>query len=112
MAEFYRRILEATAGVESFDERLRRALRAHLDLVTERGMLFVILQTKLSGRKLKRTVRQRLGPFIELWSRPMEGEIARGPACSEVVSDAMVRAAGIFARSWQRNRRLQREVDA
>ena len=111
MAEFYRRILEATAGVESFDERLRRALRAHLDLVTERGVLFVILQTKLSGRKLKRTVRQRLGPFIDFWSRQMEEEFAVDPAVAESVAGAMLSVADIFARSWHAKRLPKREVD-
>src|SRR5258708_29443089 len=104
MAEFYRRVVEATAGVESFDERVRRALRAHLDLVTERGVLFVILQTKLSGRKLKRTVRQRLGPFIDFWSRQMEEEFAVDAAVAESVASAMLSVAGIFARSWHGKR--------
>src|ERR1700687_211300 len=111
MAEFYRRILEATAGVESFDERLRRALRAHLDLVTERGVLFVILQTKLSGRKLKRTVRQCLGPFIDFWSRQMEEEFAVDPAVADSVASAMLSVADIFARSWHAKRLPKREVD-
>lgn len=111
MAEFYRRIQEAMAGVESFDERLRRALKAHFDLVTERGVLFVILQTKLSGRKLKRTVRQRLGPFIDFWTRQMEDEFAVDRAAAEAVASVMLSAADIFARSWHARRLPRREVE-
>ena len=111
MAEFYNRILVATAGVASFDERLRRALRAHLDLVTERGVLFVILQTKLSGRKLSRTVRQRLGPFIDFWARQMEEEFNVARPAAEAVASAMLSVADIFARSWHAKRLPKREVD-
>jgi AcrR family transcriptional regulator len=111
MAEFYNRILAATAGVASFDERLRRALRAHLDLVTERGVLFVILQTKLSGRKLSRTVRQRLGPFIDFWARQMEEEFNVARPVAEAVASAMLSVADIFARSWHAKRLAKREVD-
>jgi AcrR family transcriptional regulator len=111
MAEFYSRVLAATAGVASFDERLRRALRAHLDLITERGVLFVILQTKLSGRKLKRTVRQRLGPFIDFWARQMEEEFEVSRPVAEAVASAMLSVADIFARSWHAKRLPKREVD-
>ncbi len=111
VAEFHRRVLEATAGVESFDERVRRAFKAHLELITERGVLFVILQTKLSGRKLTRTVRQRMGTFVDFWARSMEQEFAVDRAAAESVASAMLSAADIFARSWHARRLPKREVE-
>jgi len=112
MAEFYRRVQAATAGCESFDERIRRAVRAHLNLITERGVLFVVLQTKLSGRKLKRTVRQRLAPFIDFWSRQMEQEFAVDRATAETIASAMLSAADIFGRAHHARRLAKREIEA
>jgi AcrR family transcriptional regulator len=112
VTEFYRRIEEATAGCDSFDERMRRALRAHLNLIAERGVLFVILQTKLSGRKLNRTVRQRLAPFVDFWSRQMEHEFEVDRATAETVAGAMLSAADIFARSFHAKRLAKREIEA
>lgn len=74
-------------------------------------MLLVIRQTKLSGRKLKRTVRQRLGPFIDFWSRQMEEESAVDQAAAEAVASAMLSAADIFARSWHAKRLSRREAE-
>ena len=111
MAEFYRTIEAATAGCDSFDERMRRALRAHLNLVAERGVLFVILQTKLSGRKLKRTVRQRLAPFVDFWSRQMEQEFGVDRATAEAVASAMLSAADIFGRTLHAKRLPKREIE-
>ena len=112
MEQFYRRTQESTAGCDSFDERLRRALREHLKLVAERGVLFVILQTKLSGRKLNRTVRQRLKPFIDFWARQIEAEFSMDRATAEAVAAAMMSSADIFARTWYARRRLpRREVE-
>jgi AcrR family transcriptional regulator len=112
MDEFYRRIQAATAGCDSFDERMRRALRAHFDSIAERGVLFVILQTKLSGRKLKRTVRQRLAPFIDFWSRQMEQEFAVDLATAEAIAGAMLSAADIFGRAFHARRLTKREAEA
>ena len=112
MDEFYRTIEAATAGCDSFDERMRRALRAHLNLVSERGVLFVILQTKLSGRKLKRTVRQRLAPFVDFWSRQMEQEFGVDRVTAETVASAMLSAADIFGRTLHARRLPKREIEA
>lgn len=112
MGEFYQRIEAATAGCDSFDERMRRALRAHLNLIAERGVLFVILQTKLSGRKLKRTVRQRLAQFIDFWARQMEQEFGVDRATAETVAGAMLSAADIFGRSLHAKRLAKREIEA
>jgi AcrR family transcriptional regulator len=112
MAEFYRRIEASTAGCDSFDERMRRALRAHLNLVAERGVLFVILQNKLSGRKLKRTVRQRLAPFVDFWSRQMEQEFGVDRVVAETVASAMLSVADIFGRALNAKRMAKREIEA
>jgi AcrR family transcriptional regulator len=112
MAEFYRRILAATAARESFDERMRRALHAHLNVIAERGVLFVILQNKLSGRKLKRTVRQRLAPFIDFWSLQMAQEFNVDRATAETVAHAMLTAADIFGRALHAKRLAKREIEA
>lgn len=111
MAEFYRRIVVATAGCDSFDERMRHALRAHLNLIAERGVLFVILQTKLSGRKLTRTVRQRLAPFIDFWAGQMEREFAVDRTTAETVAHAMLSAADIFGRALHAKRLAKREIE-
>lgn len=112
MAEFYRRIVEATAGCESFDERMRRALREHLNLITERGVLFVLLQNKLSGRKLKRTVRQRLAPFVDFWTGQMEQEFGVDRTTAETIASAMLSAADIFGRALHAKRLAKREIEA
>jgi len=112
MAEFYRCVEAVTAGCESFDERVRRSVRAHLNLIAERGVLFVILQTKLSGRKLKRTVRQRLAPFIDFWSRQMEQEFAVDRTTADTVASAMLSAADIFGRALHAKRLTKREIEA
>ena len=109
VSEFHQRVQKATLGAESFEDCVVRAIRAYLDLIAERGMLLVKLQTRLRGRKLKRSLRR--GPFRDFWASRLEQDFCVERVVAETMASAMLTAADAFAGAWHARRIPRRELE-
>jgi AcrR family transcriptional regulator len=107
----YARVEEAMSTAYPFAVRLRRALRVYLDIVAERRGLFAILQTKLSGRRLTRTVRRRIESFVDFWSRQIQIEFDVAPAVAGCLASGVLSFADACGRSWQAGRITRQEME-
>ena len=101
IASMYRKVGDAMDAEAPFEERVRAAISTYLDIVDERGALIAILQNRLSGRRLRKNVRARLGPFFELWTRHIRSALKPSRAEAEILttmvlslSDSIGRAVG------------------
>ena len=111
VGEVYRRIEEATTATASFETRVRHAVNVYLDTVAQRGALLATLQTKLSGKRRDRTLRQRLAGFIGFWAQHIAAEFSVPPAVAEVLAGATLSAADALARAWLAKRVTRREAE-
>ncbi|MGH7780238.1 MAG: TetR/AcrR family transcriptional regulator [Candidatus Binataceae bacterium] len=101
IASMYRQVGDAMDAEAPFDDRVRAAVSTYLDVVVERGALIAILLNRLSGRRLRKSVRARLGPFFKLWTRHIrsalggsQGDAGVLAAMALSASDSLGRAVG------------------
>jgi AcrR family transcriptional regulator len=111
VGEIYRRVEEAMSSGAVFEARVRAALGAYLDVVAARGGLFAILQTKLSGRRLKRSIRQRVDAFVEFWSQRIQEEFGVAPPLARCLAGGVLSFADACARAWSVGRVGREEME-
>jgi AcrR family transcriptional regulator len=111
VSEVYERIEQEAMRHDSYEQKVRQAVRTYFDLVATRGVLLAILQTRLSGRKGRRTRRERLRRFIGFWADLIEREFGAPRPVAESVAAATLSASDTFARGWAAHRLRRREIE-
>lgn len=111
VSEVYERIERESMRHDTYEQRVRQAVRTYFDLVATRGVLLAILQTRLSGRKGRRTRRERLKRFIGFWADLIEAEFGAPRPVAESVAAATLSASDTFARGWAAHRLKRREIE-
>lgn len=103
----YERTERVMRAPGTFADRLRRAFRAYLDVVAERGVLFAVLQSNLVTRRLEKAARRRVAAFLEFWTDAVVRESGLDRTLAAMVAWMVLHAADAGARAW-RARRLPR----
>ncbi|MFI5317274.1 MAG: TetR/AcrR family transcriptional regulator [Myxococcota bacterium] len=98
VAAVYGRVVQAVRRARSFEERVRAAARAYLDVVAERGALIALLQARMQGRWFARAGRRRVGKFLAFWADQLAGELGVERAVAESLAAAMLSAAEACSR--------------
>jgi AcrR family transcriptional regulator len=111
VSEVYERIERESMRHDKYEQRVRQAVRTYFDLVATRGVLLAILQTRLSGRKGRRTRRERLHRFIGFWADQIQQEFGASRSVAESAAAATLSASDTFARSWAAHRLKRREIE-
>lgn len=99
IASMYRKVGDAMDAEAPFEERVRASISTYLDVVVERGRLIAILQNRLSGRRLRKSVRARLGPFFELWTRHIRTALKPSRADAEILTTMVLSLSDSVGRS-------------
>lgn len=99
IASMYRKVGDAMDAEAPFEERVRASILSYLDVVVERGALIAILQNRLSGRRLRRSVRARLGPFFELWTGHIRTALKPSRADAEILTTMVLSLSDSIGRS-------------
>jgi AcrR family transcriptional regulator len=107
----YRRVEQAVEGARSFEERIRAATSAYLDVVAQRGALIAVLETRLQGRWLARTGRRRVGEFLAFWARQLASELGVERSVAEPLAAAYLSAADACTRVALARRLPRAEVE-
>lgn len=107
----FRRVEEAMRGATGLEERLRRAVRAYLDVVGERGALLGVLQAHLARSRRERRGRRRLRRFLRFWAAEIEGAYGLPAARAEALAGMMLSATDACARSWHAGRMDRAEAE-
>ncbi|HUA34671.1 MAG TPA: TetR/AcrR family transcriptional regulator [Candidatus Binataceae bacterium] len=111
VSEVYERIERESMRHDSYEQRVRQAVRTYFDLVATRGVLLAVLQTRLSGRKGRRTRRERLHRFIGFWADQIQQEFGAPRPVAESIAAATLSASDTFARGWAAHRLKRREIE-
>jgi AcrR family transcriptional regulator len=111
VSEVFERIQHEVLRHSSYEQRVRQAVRTYFDLIATRGVLLAVLQTRLSGRKGRRTRREQLKGFIEFWAGQIEGEFGCPHSVAQSVAAATLSASDTFARGWAAHRLPRRDIE-
>ena len=99
IASMYGKLGDAMEARAPFETRVRAAVATYLDCIAERGALIAILQNRLSGRRLRKNVRARLGPFFELWSRHIRTAFGATREEAEILATIVLSASDSIGRA-------------
>jgi AcrR family transcriptional regulator len=111
VAQMYGEVADAINSAVDIADRVRRGVSKYLDVVGERGALLTLLQTKLSGRKRRRSVRERLRPMFKLWRDLVASQFQVSPSDAEAITGMMLSASDAMARAWRAKRISRREAE-
>jgi AcrR family transcriptional regulator len=111
VARMYDEVGDAIKSGSDIADRVRRGVSKYLDVVGERGALLTLLQTKLSGRKRRRSVRERLRPLFQLWSDLVASHFQLSASDAEAITAMMLSVADAMARSWIAKRISRRDAE-
>jgi len=111
IASMYRQVGDAMDAQAPFEERVRASISTYLDIVVERGALIAILQNRLSGRRLRKSVRARLGPFFELWTGHIRSALKPSRADAEILTTMVLSLSDSIGRSVGAGRASRRAAE-
>jgi AcrR family transcriptional regulator len=111
IASMYAKVGDAMNAEAPFAARVRAAVSTYLDIVAERGALIAILQNRLSGRRLRKSVRARLGPFFELWTRHIRAELRTSRKEAEIIAAIVLSASDSLGRAVGAGRMPRRAAE-
>jgi AcrR family transcriptional regulator len=100
VARMYGEVGDAINRGSDIADRVRRGVSKYLDVVGERGALLTLLQTKLSGRKRRRSVRERLRPLFQLWTDLVASHFQVSASDAEAITGMMLSVSDAMARAW------------
>lgn len=100
VSDVYRRVEEATGDAGSFEEGLRRAVRAYFDVVAERGVLLGKLQAHFGGARAGRRTARRVRAFLAFWSRRVQDGLGAPPPAAGTLAAMLLNAADAASRAW------------
>jgi AcrR family transcriptional regulator len=109
--ELDRRLDEACANVETFDDRIRAAAHAYFGFVGDRGSLFATLQIKLIDRWSKPSVKARLSRLFKYWTDEIEGELGVPLGVAGSLARASLAAAEMLISAWRGNHITRDEAE-
>jgi len=111
IASMYAKVGEAMDAEAPFEARVRAAISTYLDIVVARGALIAILQNRLSGRRLRKSVRARLGPFFELWTRHIRAALRASRGEAEILAAIVLSASDSLGRAVGARRMARRAAE-
>ncbi len=109
IASIYAKVSDAMGSRAPFEARVRAAVARYLDCIAERGALIAVLQNRLSGRRLRKSVRARLGPFFELWSGHIRAALGPTREDAEILTTIVMSASDSIGRAVG-SRRIERRA--
>jgi AcrR family transcriptional regulator len=108
--DLYRRVQEAAAAVDSFDDKVAAAVHAYFDIVVERGRLLGMLESaRASGGRTDDE--ERSSDFIAWLAGLIQAEfgLTRGRATAQAV--ILSTTADVYARVWGASRYSREEME-
>jgi AcrR family transcriptional regulator len=111
IASMYQTVGDAMNAQAPFEKRVRAAISVYLDIIDERGALIAILQNRLSGRRLRKNVRARLGRFFELWARHIRAALKPSRADAEILTTMVLSLCDSIGRSVGAGRASRRDAE-
>ncbi len=97
----YRRLVGATAVIESLEDGVRAGLSAYLDYVTERGNILAVLSSRLMERDRQGKLNRRLNLLLEGWAHQVASRLKIEHRHAMALAGAMLAVADAFARTWK-----------
>jgi AcrR family transcriptional regulator len=111
VARMYGEVSDAIERGSDIADRVRRGVSKYLDVVGERGALLTLLQTKLAGRKRRRSVRERLRPMFQLWTDLVASHFRLSASDADAITGMMLSVSDSMARAWIAKRVSRRDAE-
>lgn len=111
VAQMYGQVSDAIERGTDVADCVRRGVSKYLDVVGGRGPLLSLLQTKLSGRKRRRSIRERLRPMFQLWTNLVASQFRVSASDAEAITGMMLSVADAMARAWIARRISRRDAE-
>lgn len=110
LQHLYRRIEAASAGLESFDERVRAAFHAYFDVVGERGLLLGELEQAMHARRIP-AAKDGTDEFLRWLAGLIDDEYRVGPRRAMGHAAIVAGLANAHAAIWLPSRARRDDIE-